>query len=75
MITDSELKANLSSNIRALLDERGISVYRLARMVEEPQNTVYRIVRGENVPNAVLLSRIAEAFSASIDDLLKKPVN
>lgn len=71
MITDAELKRSLARNLKRNLKSQGITPYRLAKMVEEPQTSVYRIVRGENVPNAVLLARMAEALGVTIDSLLK----
>ncbi len=71
MITDEQLKRNLSRNLKKTLDIQGLTPYRLAKMVDEPQTSVYRIVRGENVPNAVLLARMAEALDVTVDSLLQ----
>lgn len=73
MITTDEAKANLSANIRRILRARGMSVYTLAKLAKEPKNTVYRVVRGENEPGAVLVARIAEALDVSIDRLFAFP--
>jgi transcriptional regulator with XRE-family HTH domain len=73
MLTTKEAKANISANIRRIITARGMSVLDLAKLTEEPQNSVYRVVRGENEPGAVLLSRIAEALDVSVDRLLSFP--
>lgn len=73
VITSEELKSHVSANVSRLLAERGMSVYRLAKLTGEPQNTVYRIVRGENEPGSVLLARIAEALGVAVDVLLATP--
>lgn len=73
MISTEDAKANISANIRRILDTRGMTVYQLAKLTKEPQNSVYRVVRGDNEPGAVLLARIAEALDVSIDRLLSFP--
>lgn len=73
VITDTEAKMNLSVNLRRLLKREKLTSYRLAKDIDEPLNTIYRIVRGENVPNAVLLARIAERLNVPIDYLLSFP--
>jgi transcriptional regulator with XRE-family HTH domain len=70
VITDKQLKTNLARNLKQTLESRAITPYRLAKLIEEPQNSVYRICRGDNVPNAVILARIAEALDVTIDELL-----
>lgn len=73
VINTETAKANISANVRRLLDERGMSVYQLAKKTGEPPNTVYRIARGDNEPGTVLLCRIAEALECTMDDLLAFP--
>lgn len=73
MIDTESAKQNISSNVRRILEERGMSVYRLAIATKEPPNTVYRIVRGENEPGTVVLARIAEALECTVDELLSFP--
>jgi len=73
MMTTENAKENISANVRRMLAERGMSTYGLAKATGEPQNTVYRIVRGDNEPGAVLLAKIAEALGCTMDDLLAFP--
>lgn len=73
MLTTENVKANISANLRRILDSRGMSVFALARLTGEPKNSVYRIARGDNEPGAVLLARIAQALDVSIDRLLAFP--
>lgn len=73
VITVEDAKANISANIKRILEARGMSVRALAIRTGEPQNSVYRIVRGENEPGAVMLCRIAEALDVSIDRLVAFP--
>lgn len=73
MITPAEAKAFISANVKRLLAERDWPVIKLAELTGEPQNSIYRVVRGENEPGAVLLARIAEALNTSVDFLLSPP--
>jgi transcriptional regulator with XRE-family HTH domain len=73
MLTIDEAKANISANVRRILKARGMTVMNLAKLTKEPQNSVYRVVRGDNEPGAVLLARIAEALDVSVDRLLSFP--
>lgn len=73
MLTSEQAKANISANVQRILENRGMSALKLAKLTKEPQNTIYRIVRGENEPGVVLLSRIAEALDVSVDRLLSFP--
>lgn len=73
MISDDTAKTNISENLRTLLAAREWSVLHFARELSEPQNTVYRIVRGDNVPGVALLARMAELLDVSVDDLLLNP--
>ncbi len=73
MITEAVAKANISRNLKKILGERVMTPYALAKATGEPQNTVYRIVRGENEPGTVLLARMAEVLECTVDDLLSDP--
>jgi transcriptional regulator with XRE-family HTH domain len=70
VITDAQLKKNLVANLKRILARNGVTPYRLAKLIDEPQNSVYRMCRGDNVPNAVILARVSEALDVTIDDLL-----
>lgn len=73
VITDATAKRNISENLQRLLDLRRLSVLKFAQDINEPQNTVYRIVRGDNMPGVALLARMAEFLNVRIDDLLTDP--
>ena len=73
VISAEDAKANISANIRRILDARGMTPYTLAKMTGKPQNSIYRLVRGENEPGAVMLAQIAEALDVSIDRLFAYP--
>lgn len=73
MITPKEAAARISANLKRILAERGWTVLKLAERANEPQNSVYRTVRGENEPGAALLCSLADALGVSADSLLEIP--
>lgn len=72
VITSEELKDHLRDNIAFYLKKKGMTTYRLAKITDEPLNTMYRIVGGKNEPGATLLLRIAEALDVSVEDLISE---
>ena len=73
VINDQQLKRNLTRNLKRILEAADVTPYRLAKMIDEPQNSVYRFCRGDNVPNAVILARVAEALGVTVDELIRSP--
>jgi transcriptional regulator with XRE-family HTH domain len=73
VLSDDQAKANIAANVSRLLREKGITQRSLASKTDEPEMTISRIVRGTNMPGSGLLARIAEALSASVDELLATP--
>lgn len=64
---------NITQNVNRILKSRGWTVADLVRASREPQNTVYRIFRGENIPDAVTLANIADALDTTTDKLMETP--
>ena len=63
-------KRNVSSVLRALLDQHGISPTELHRRTGVPQSTLSRILSGKIVdPSDKHISKIAEYFAVSTDQL------
>lgn len=63
-------KRNVSTVLRALLDQHGISPTELHRRTGVPQSTLSRILSGKIVdPSDKHISKIAEYFSVSTDQL------
>ena len=73
VITDEEAKENLATNLGRLMENRGMTQTELARITGQPVMTISRACRGQNVPRATVLSRVAEALDVSIDRLLGPP--
>lgn len=63
-------KRNVSTVLRALLDQHGISPTELHRRTGVPQSTLSRILSGKIVdPSDKHISKIAEYFAVSTDQL------
>ena len=70
-MTDEQTRANIAANVRRLRGEQ--SRYALAKAVGIHTIQVSRIERAINVPSPGLLSRLAQAFSVTVDDLISTP--
>ena len=55
--------------IKKVMDENGIKVDRLLLQLDISRSTVYRIIRGDKVPNIVELEKFAKALIVPIEDL------
>ena len=59
----------IAANLQRLLAAKGWSQVDLARRSGGAEMTVSRIVRGQNMPGAGILGRMAAALGVSVDDL------
>lgn len=75
VLNDSEAKALIGSNVRRILEQRGMTKYHLAKSIGEHESTVGRIANGIHCPGAGLLARIAEALDVKIDELFSPKKN
>lgn len=73
VLTDEVARENLKANLARLLEERGFTRYRLARVTGESDQTIKNVADGVHMPRAGLLSRLAEALGVSMDDLVHQP--
>lgn len=71
MLTDDQARHFLAANISRILRERQMSLRALARATSETPMRLSNISRGVSIPDVACVSRIAEALSVSIDDLLR----
>ncbi len=71
MITDTDAKRKISSTVRRLMKDRGVSQAELARATEESEMRISLLVRGEHLPSAAFLKRVAEALSATTDEFME----
>ena len=73
MLTDDEVRENLSANLSRLLADRRMSQSELARRTGVTQANISLICLGKHVSGVGVLSRIAEALDTSIDLLIATP--
>ena len=62
----------LAENLRALMDERGETNYRLAKEVGVAQTSIANWLAGKTNPTPAYLRLLAAHFDVSVDDLLRK---
>lgn len=63
---------NLSTTIKKLRKEKGLSQEKLARLADVANNTIIKIEAGKNQnPTLDTLKKIAKALEISIDELIK----
>lgn len=72
MLTDEDVKKNLSVNLRRLMRARGIRQTQIAETCGMTQPSVSRIVQGDYVPNVTTIARLAEALDTTVDFLLRE---
>lgn len=75
MITEQDARTNISENIQDILVALGWNPRKLVIRSGVPQNTVYRVVRGESIPDVVHLKNIADALGVTVERLLENPEN
>ena len=68
-VTDKEAIARIAANLRRLRGEQSLS--EVARRAGTYPSAIKRIEDGENMPGVGLLTRIAAAVDASLDEMLK----
>lgn len=70
MLTDNEVRDNIAANVRRILHDRGWSQSELARRAGENPMIISRICRGNHVPHAGIVCRVAEALDVTVDRLV-----
>lgn len=73
MLSDEQIKENISVNIMRILDLRGWSQSELSRVSGVPQMTVSAVIRKVNLPGVGIASRLAEALDVTVDRLIAEP--
>lgn len=73
MLTDEQIKSNMSVNIRRLLAVRNWAQSDLAREADVREMMISLVVRGKSLPGIAIAARIAEALETSIDKLILPP--
>ena len=69
VLTDDEAKRRISQNLRRLRGE--LSLAEVARRAQSYPTTIKEIEDGSRMPGVGLLTRIADVFGVTVDDLLR----
>ena len=72
-VSDDETKHNIAANIRRLLTVRNQSQNGLANAIGESPTRINQYAQGKKMPGAGVLTRIAEEFKVSLDELISPP--
>lgn len=68
-MTDDQAKQAIAANLKKL--RNGLSYSELGRRCGTNASAISKIEKGEHMPGAGLLTRIAEALDVQVGDLLK----
>ncbi len=71
MLTEEE--ANVSVNLKRLVDLRGVSLREFAAMSGVPFQTVHTVLAGTRSPRIGIVAKLARALGVSVDELLATP--
>ncbi|MCR1823781.1 helix-turn-helix domain-containing protein [Terrisporobacter muris] len=62
----------INNKINQLLEERNISVNKLAKEADIPSSNIYKIIQGRNLnPGIYTVKAIADYLGITIDELVK----
>lgn len=69
-MTENELKVNIARNIAALRRARDMTQAELAEKLSYSDKSISKWERGDGLPDVYVLTRIAELFGVSVNELL-----
>ena len=61
---------SFSQRLHILMDDKGITAYRLSKELGVHQTTISNWLRGKTVPNITYLKKIADALGVSLSHLI-----
>lgn len=62
----------INNKINQILNERNISIHKLAKEAEIPVSNIYKITQGKNLnPGVYTVKAIADYLEITIDELVK----
>jgi transcriptional regulator with XRE-family HTH domain len=74
-MTDEMALNRIAANMRRYRELSGQSMGEIARRIDTYPATIERIENQKNMPGVGLLTRIADALSVTVNDLLDDPKN
>lgn len=71
-LTEEQEKKEFAYRLRSLMNRKWVTQEQLADQVNTSQVMISRYVRGETIPSAIILRKIAKALECSMDDFFYK---
>lgn len=71
-LSDNEIKAIFSANLRRIMNERGLDGPGLAKMIGTEKQSIYSWLRQSSFPSANNIQRLVDALGVTSDELLAK---
>ena len=72
MMDDNELKQIIADNLKRFREEKGLSQTDLGKVIGKAKTTISTWERGESLPDAAMLYRLATYYDKLIDVMYKK---
>lgn len=72
MINDNELRQIITENLKRYREEAGLSQTDLGKVIGKAKTTISTWERGESLPDAAMLYRLATYYHKTIDLMYKK---
>lgn len=72
MFNDDEMRQIIAENLKAFREERGLSQTDLGKIIDKAKTTISTWERGESLPDAAMLYRLATYYNKTIDLMYKK---
>ena len=72
MMDDNELRQIIADNLKRIREEKGLSQTDLGEVIGKAKTTISTWERGESLPDAAMLYRLATYYDKVIDMMYKK---
>lgn len=72
MVNDNELRQIIADNLKRFREEKGLSQTDLSKVIGKAKTTISTWERGESLPDAAMLYRLARLYDKLIDVMYKK---
>jgi tellurite methyltransferase len=72
MTDDNELRQIIADNLKRFREEKGLSQTDLGKVIGKAKTTISTWERGESLPDAAMLYRLATYYDKLIDVMYKK---
>ena len=72
-MTDEQARSNIAANLRRAIDTQSVNISKMVKETGVPQNTLYRMLRGENQPSVAHLATLCDYLQVSMDKIVAEP--